>query len=324
MSGDLLASVASDDALQFLRPALDSKSAGEIISKVLNCPAAVRNLRVIRHKPGRRCLIEYEIADPEPLTLIGKVRAKGANSATFDLLKNLRNAGFDDRAPDGIFVPEPIAVVPELRMILLRKEAGVPASELLTNHGAAAIAERMADVAYKLHRCGITPARTHDLNEELRILEERLGQAALIHPGWSERIARVVNKCRDLAKVAVNSHVTCIHRDFHPGQVLLDGTRCCLLDLDLFSLGDPALDVGNFIGHIAEFALREHGSAEVLAELEKAVAERYVQISGAARRVENIQVYRFLTIARHIFISTQFPERRKATDRLLEYCEQRL
>ena len=36
---------------------------------------------------------------------------------------------------------------------------------------------------------------------------------------------------------------TFIHRDFYPDQVLVDGARVYLLDLDLYSLGEPPLDV---------------------------------------------------------------------------------
>src|SRR5688572_30426709 len=57
--------------------------------------------RVVRHKPGRRCLIEYELertasGAAERQMIIGKVRAKGADRYTHSLMHELRARGFDD------------------------------------------------------------------------------------------------------------------------------------------------------------------------------------------------------------------------------------
>lgn len=41
-----------------------------------------------------------------------------------------------------------------------------------------------------------------------------------------------------------------VHRDFHDKQILVDGDRGTLIDLDLAALGPPALDAGNIIAHL--------------------------------------------------------------------------
>src|SRR4051812_33232983 len=45
-------------------------------------------IRVSRFKPSRRCLVEYDVdAGPDgPITLVGKIRARGADFVTFDLM----------------------------------------------------------------------------------------------------------------------------------------------------------------------------------------------------------------------------------------------
>src|SRR2546426_9353652 len=45
-------------------------------------------------------------------------------------------------------------------------------------------------------------------------------------------------------------------------SVIVNGERLFLLDFDLYCEGDPALDIGNFLGHITEQSLRseEHTS----------------------------------------------------------------
>jgi hypothetical protein len=318
---NLLASITADPAMAFLQPGLDGKSVSPMFSRALQRNVTVVGLRALRHKPGRRCLIEYQFASGE--TLIGKVRAKGTLTAVFELLTRLWNSGFNDAAPDGIHVAQPIAVIPELRMILLRKEPGRPAADILPGGDGMAVARRLAHVAHKLHTSPVIPTKTHTTADELNLLDERLQQASQIHPQWDRRIDAVRAACRQLASTLPVSTPAPIHRDFHPGQVLIQANRFCLLDLDLFSLGDPALDIGNFIAHLSELGLREQDRAEFFSDREEGLVNRYVELNPAISR-EAIQVYKSLTLARHIFISTQFPDRRKATERILSWCERKL
>ncbi|MGA1781458.1 MAG: phosphotransferase, partial [Planctomycetota bacterium] len=50
------------------------------------------------------------------------------------------------------------------------------------------------------------------------------------------------------------------HRDFHDKQILIDGDRGTLIDMDLAAAGHPALDVGNILAHLR---LRELKGAEL-------------------------------------------------------------
>jgi hypothetical protein len=318
---NLLASIAGDPAMAFLQPGLDAKSATPLLGHALGCGITVTALHAIRHKPGRRCLIEYELAGGD--VFVGKVRAKGTPTAVFDLLTRLWHCGFNDGAPDGIRVAQPVALVPELRMMLLRKEPGHPATDLLVGSGGVAVAARLAEVAHKLHNSGLIPIKTHTIGDELDLLDRRLAQASQIHPSWARRIDAIRARCRHLAATLPVSQPTSIHRDFYPAQVLVQANRCCLLDLDLFSLGDPALDLGNFVAHLAELALREHDCADFFSDREQAIVSRYLELNPQVP-CEAVQIYRSLTLARHIFISTQFPERGGATERLIGYCERQL
>jgi hypothetical protein len=105
--------------------------------------------------------------------------------------------------------------------------------------------------------------------------------------------------------------------------VIVDGGRLWLLDFDLYCQGDPGLDVGNFIGHITEESLRTREDAAAWQDREQAMEDRFVELSGESVRA-SVRVYTILTLARHIYLSTQFPERAAWTDAVLELCEQRL
>src|SRR5439155_11693866 len=123
--------------------------------------AVVRSIRVLRYHPLRRCLIEYELelsrgdGAVESCSLIGKMRAKGADRSTHDLLRTLWEGGFGADSDDLISVPQPLGIVPELHMWLQRKVRGVSALQLLCSNDGMLLARRIADAAAKLHRAGI-------------------------------------------------------------------------------------------------------------------------------------------------------------------------
>lgn len=289
----------------------------------------LRAIRVIRHKPGRRCVIEYDVKVTWPndrrkrLTLIGKVRARRSGESDCQLQRSLWDAGFETRSPDGIAVAQPAGVLPKLDLWLQRKVPGQVATALLAAPGGVGLARRVAEAAYKLHQAGVPAVRRHGMADELRILGQCLRTVAQEEPRWATRIERLLDACTRLG-AETPAPVPCgIHRDFYSDQVIVDEPRLYLIDFDLYCLGDPALDIGNFLGHVTEQSVRTLGDAEALVEVERALEERFIELSGEAMR-PTVRAYAVLTLARHIYLSTRFPERRPWTECLLELCEERL
>ena len=91
----------------------------------------LRDLELLRHKPGRRALIAYTIARPgqPPQTLLGKQRIKGVDKHGYHIQRALWQQGFD---LPGLAVPEALALLPDARLWLQRKAAGEPATRYLT------------------------------------------------------------------------------------------------------------------------------------------------------------------------------------------------
>jgi Ser/Thr protein kinase RdoA (MazF antagonist) len=159
--------------------------------------------------------------------------------------------------------------------------------------------------------------------DELRILHERLPAVGRAEPQWADRIERLLEACDRLGTATPEAVPRGIHRDFYADQVIVDGPRLHLIDFDLYCEGDPALDIGNFLGHLTEQSLRTLGDPEALAHIEGALEERFVELSGEKTR-STIHTYKLLTLARHVHLSTLFPERRPYSESLLELCEERL
>ena len=144
-----------------------------------------------------------------------------------------------------------------------------------------------------------------------------------MNPKWAPRLERLLEACDRLGASMRPTAVTGIHRDFYPAQILVDGARLWLLDFDLFCKGDPALDIGNFMGHLTEQSLRLLGEPSAMADREQAMEDRFVESHGEEAR-PRVRVYHTLTLVRHIQLSTEFAQRRPFTERLLQLCERRL
>ena len=325
--------IAGDPGLPLARFALDPAEVEpelKQLSRLVGADGCVRllSIRVIRHKPKRRFVLEYDVAvstatSERKLTLIGKMRARHDAHIAYHLLDTLWNAGFDAYSNDGISVPEPIGVISRFNLWLQRKVPGCPVGDQLSDSGGTALMRRVVDAVHKLHIAGVPTERSHTLVDELQILHERLPRVAQEHPDWSQRIKCLLAACDRLGASLPTPVERGIHRDFYADQVIVDGERLYLLDFDLYCTGDPALDIGNFAGHIIEQSLRLSGNALAFSEREQALIERFVELTGPASR-HAVAVYTTLTLVRHIYISTLFPERRALTSTLLDLCEQRL
>ena len=301
----------------------------------------LKAIRVIRHKPGRRCVVEYDVKVQGPdvvsktITIIGKARARRFGKEGYRVLEHFWNAGFDGSSADGISVPEPIGVITKFQMWFQRKVAGQTATQLLGQPGGVELARRIAVALHKLHQTRIPTERTHSMTDELRILHECLARVATLKPEWRIRLERILSACDQLGASVPTSQPCGIHRDFYPAQVVIESghhsnssrnhspPRIYLIDFDLYCLGDPALDVGNFTGHMIEQTLRELGDAHGWSKQEEALVETFVELSSETSRFA-IEAYTTLTLVRHIYLSTQFPKRQDFTPVLINLCEERL
>ena len=325
---------AGDPALPTLAAALDPDVARHEFKRRLprlsgDGRLRLREIRVVRHKPGKRAVVEYDVevlrpdAANETVTLIGKVRARRSGNEGLRQLEAIWNAGFKADSADGLSVPEPIGVISAFNMWFQRKVPGVTATDLLTGTDGVVLARRIAEAAHKLHQANVPTERTHTMADELRILRVCFDQVAAQRPEWADRLAGLMSACERLGASVPPPKACGIHRDFYSSQVIVDGPRLWLIDFDLFCRGDPALDVGNFLGHVIEQALRERGDAGAFRAVETAMSERFVELTSESARTP-VAAYTTLTLARHVYLSTQFPVRAPTTARLMELCGQRL
>lgn len=325
---------ANDPSMPQIAAALDRRRCGPMFKRGLRKLVAegkvlrIRRIEVVRHKPGKRCVIRYDVfAEPadeaaKDLTILGKTRAKRAPNTAFNQQQAFWDAGFGGDSADGISVPEPVGIIDALLMWFQRKVPGKTATTLITPESGADLPRRIAEAAVKIHRADVPTEKRHGLADELRILKECFAAVGHLRPALSERLGRLLAKMEAASGGAGERPALGIHRDFYSDQILFDGERICVLDFDLYCVGDPALDIGNFIGHLTEQSMRLHERVDALAKAEAGVRERFLELSGAVHQ-RAVDLYTNLTLARHIYLSTQFAERSHLTEPLLELCEER-
>jgi len=320
---------ALDDALPMLRLALDPVTAHRQLTEHLglHAGAELERIEVVRHKPGRRAIVEYRVNRPEgpgsgPLAVLGKVRVRRYGKSGLRRLRSFRDAGFSPTATDGIAVPEPLGHIPEFRMWLQRKVPGTTLTGVLATDGGVAAARRAAEVAHKVHRAGVPTDDTHDLADEVAILRRHLPSVVQWWPDLAGRVSRLLDACDRRVAGARPGPPCGVHRDFYGDQVLVDGPRAWLLDLDLYCLGDPALDAGNFLGHVVELAIRSADEAPALAAAESAMRDRFLELHGRGS-APMVDLYTDLTLARHVYLSAVRPARRPYTPAIVAACEER-
>lgn len=325
----------ADLALPALAHALDPKRAeaevGRAIRPLVPGGAHVTLLeqRVLAYKPQRRCVIAYRFGvrcgtGHSLLAVIGKMRARKNGVAACRQLRSVWDSGFEADSHDGISVPEPIGVVPAFDMWLQRSVEGTTLTELLGGPDGVSLGRRTAEAAHKLHAAGIPATHRHTIADELRILDRCFAVMAAAMPEVASRLARLADACHRVGAALPEPAWCGSHRDFYSDQVVVDPHgRQFLLDFDLYCEADPGLDIGNFLGHVTEYSLRCLGDARALEPVERALERRCGELAGEAVRV-SARAYAVLTVARHVYLSTRFADRRRTTAPLLDLAERRL
>jgi Ser/Thr protein kinase RdoA (MazF antagonist) len=282
-----------------------------------------------RHKPGRRALIEYQFSLPDQSSrsIIGKYRVKGMDRHAFRCQQALWQHGFDATA--AIAVPQPLATLPDWHLWLQEKvnatpltawlQPGYPRLELSGNDVGKALAVLQQNEALRQ----VTETRKWTLEDELEVLQKGLQHVASDYPQWQERLSQLFNACQTLAASLTQAITRSVHRDFYPDQVMINHhqpQQVILVDFDLCCQSFAALDAGNYLAHVEELALRHYGAATALDRHGQAFTRAFLAHSADVA-IADIEKFTVLSLARHIFLSTRFPERTHTTLPLLERCE---
>lgn len=258
--------------------------------------------------------------------MVGKVRSKGLDLASFRVQKAFFEANFNRSSSDEVIVPRPVGVIPRWRMWLQGWEAGTPLESMILSpdrRDAIAHVRRVGRAALRLHDAGVRAQRCHAVGDEIRILSSWLERAGRARPELKGKLDRIFATALRVARELDGAPTTGVHRDLHPGQFLVASDRLVILDFDLYAEGDPALDHGNFLAHLTELSVRHFGDPGELDQVEGAYREE-ISLGREGLEPPRIDGWHALSLARHVGLSTARPGRSDTTEALVELSIARL
>jgi aminoglycoside phosphotransferase (APT) family kinase protein len=261
-------------------------------------PIQTIRFHILKHHPGKRCTVEMALQTANGWDfLVGKVYACD-RSDVYRAMQQIRRAGF--RPAEEFSIPEPLAYVPELRLLLQEKVQGRRAKDIfLTDdeRDRADASRRSARWLARFHaiapQSGPIVGLTHHMDAAER---------------WSQTIARlgepVAGQARRLAKrleeeaASVKERGVCAgHGSYNCNQIILTKDRTITLDWDGYDVTDPCRDVARFLVALQRLAFKYLGSIRALDAAAEAFLKTYEALSPSAVAA-SLPWYRALTCLR--------------------------
>jgi aminoglycoside phosphotransferase (APT) family kinase protein len=209
------------------------------------------------------------------------------------------------------------AYLPDLRLALLEAVPGSPLLPALIRAGTGgAVAPAVAGptpeeavvacarIAAALHQSSIPVGAPRTLAEEVDGVRAAVDDLTPMAPALATSLHRHLGAVGDLA-LDPPGPLGVAHGDLDPSQVLFDGPTSSLVDFDTVCLAEPALDLGQFTGHLAVAVRKAQGAAELThdggADLGSAFLREYLRLSGDSDPevlLARVAAYRTVTLAR--------------------------
>jgi hypothetical protein len=259
---------------------------------------SVVGAQLIDHKPGHRILVRYQLEGGAATELFGKAYADSVRVArAWDLLHRLANEVFADVG--GLGVPRPVAVEPELLLVLYAPVEGCSLDRLPAPSLPAGL-ERAAHWLAVLHGADLALDRVLDARHEAdnaRVWADLVAEQCPASATEVQRLAAWVSA----APPSPPERVVPIHKDFHHRHVIV-GDGVGVVDLDEARMGDPAFDLAHFGANLELLAQRSGASAAERAQWWRTFRGAYGQRTGWDRddRLPWYAAYSFVKIAKQL------------------------
>jgi Phosphotransferase enzyme family len=197
---------------------------------------------LVRYKPRRRVVLRLGLQGGERTAAYAKVRADERGALIH------RSAGA--LAAAGVPLPDALAYLPDLRLMLAAEAEGTRLKELRGSARFGAAMEPVAEVLTRLHACRIPDLPEPGLGAEAGELRAAAATVAALLPGARARIERLAERLIK-ALAAIDVPVGTIHGSFHDDQVLVSEAGPTLVDLDSVQAGPLLADVGHFLSYLS-------------------------------------------------------------------------
>ena len=276
---------------------------------------------VLRHHVAQRCTLEIGVRTENGWHfLIGKVYRKD-RSEFFQTMQKVQKVGFG--LHDEFSIPQPLAYLPSLRLLLQEKVEGPTAEEVFISGDE----RRRTETA---ERCALWLARFHALAPHVGpnsapsdyLSSKRMRQCrsdlSNLDGSFAGKADRLHHLLEDAATSLSPVDMCAGHGAYRPDHVILSPSRTIVFDFDTQDVADPARDLARFLVALRRLAL-ELGSIRALDDAAEVFLETYLGVSqpGVGRNLRFFEAAAYLKRAKRI-LSHQVPQWRDKTEAMLD------
>jgi hypothetical protein len=227
---------------------------------------------VLSYKPGSRCTLRYHLTYPPelaergwPTNVIAKTyrkdsKGRNAYEGMLALWRSSLASG------DAVTLAEPLAYIPELKIMVQGTIAGAQSLEDLLKSALATNSQQAMEELYgymrktalalaAFHQSGVRHGQTVQLSERFAELRDLIARLIIPAPELAGAVEPLLARLEALAAAQPADAAVPTHGTFNPEQVLIDGQQIGIIDFDDFCMAEPALDVALFRAAIKDIGM---------------------------------------------------------------------
>ncbi len=269
-------------------PGLLQASSGDSMRRELDRLWGHRRLRVksvrvrsMGYTPHARAAFDYEVLaewrhSGEPLVrrLVGKMHSNKPASRLF------ADSWAVWRAARGrVGLAAPVGFIGPAGLTLQERVPGERLGGLVDQPGFRTAVRRTARALAHFHGLEVPLGGRRKLSEEVRGVERWAGILRTIRADLTPRVDALRDELLTQVEARMKMSAT-VHADFHHSNVLVDGDRITIIDLDEMAFGDPMLDVGRFLASLRVPARRAFGDVTALNDAGETFLTEYMARAG--------------------------------------------
>ena len=242
----------------------------------------LKKIKILSYKPEYRCQLEYTIKTGMPgetqLKLFAKVlRKSGESSRLCDAVTYFMSFLSESRGDIFQAHLKPF-LISEINAVFLPHIAGKGFNEILRDKAPdTRVVENIAEGLSVFHGSPYNPSRTHFWEDEIRIMTQWTSQAVQLFPVIADDASRLLEQIIQKGNAIKDRVKAPVHRDFYDKQIMVFGDKVTFIDFDSLVLGDPAIDVGNFIAHLKLRGIQSKGNPEHFSGIKRRFTNTYLK-----------------------------------------------
>jgi len=241
-------------ALDILTRIEEGSPVADRLRRIFRGEARITGLEILGYRLEKRSVMRYifrpENKSSNVMKIVAKAYRRSGFSRSLKVIKALEDKGFNSDPVRGLTVPRTLESDGDLGVIYMENAPGISLHSLFEKDIFVKACSAAGGILRKLHRLDVDDLNNHTKLDELGNLRRLLELIYSMYPEFRESFDKEYNKLTKSAGDDFPGNVFA-HRDFFDKQILYSDDRTTLLDCDNAAAADPALDVGNFMAHLA-------------------------------------------------------------------------